>query len=186
MLGHSEVVKLGRRVAERQRVGERLGEPDVLNDALIVRLLHVVAVTESEDDVDTELLSDKVPLRDCVLHAELVAVAHRDSVELGVLDAVTEGVMVPLSHWVTVGEADTDELPDVDTLTVLVPVEQTERVLLPERLLLSVELKLSLEVAVRHKVGEEVDDMLEERLLLCVPVWHPESEMVGLDEVEAL
>ena len=137
-------------------------------------------------EVDMELEGVVVTLRDCVLHAELVAVAHRDSVELGVLDAVTEGVMVPLSHWVTVGEADTDELPDVDTLTVLVPVEQTERVLLPERLLLSVELKLSLEVAVRHKVGEEVDDMLEERLLLCVPVWHPESEMVGLDEVEAL
>ena len=63
---------------------------------------------------------------------------------------------------------------------------QTESVLLPERLLLSVELKLLLEVAVRHKVGEDVGDMLEERLLLCVPVWHPDREMVGLDDVEAL
>ena len=186
MLGHSDVVKLGRRVAERQRVGERLGEPDVLKDALIVRLLHVVAVIDGEDDVDTELLPDTVPLRDCVLHAEFVAVAHSDRVVLGVLDADTVGVMVPLSHWVIVGEADIDELPDEDTLTVLVPVVQTESVLLPERLLLSVELKLSLEVAVRHKVGEDVGEMLEERLLLCVLVWHPDREMVGLDDVEAL
>ena len=147
---------------------------------------HIETVIEGEKDDETELLPDTVLLRDCVLHAEVVAVAHSDSVELGVLDAVPEGVMVPLPQWVTVGEGDTDELPDVDTLTVLVPVEQQDVVLLPERLLLTVELKLSLVVALRHKVGEEVGDKLGEGLVLCVPVWHPDREMVGLDEVDAL
>ena len=157
-------------VTDAQSVG------DCVEDCVIDRLWLCVPLP----------LLDEVLLKDCVLHAELVAVAHSDRVVLGVLDADTVGVMVPLSHCVTVGEADTDELPDEDTLTVLVPVVQTESVLLPERLLLSVELKLSLEVAVRHRVGEDVGDMLEERLLLCVPVWHPDREMVGLDDVEAL
>ena len=113
---------------------------------------------DGEEDMDTELLPDTVPLRDCVLHAELVAVAHSDSVVLDVLDAAAENVMVPLLHRVIVGEGDIEALPEADTVSVPVPVAQTELVVPPERLPLTLLLEQPLMLAVRHREGDAEKD----------------------------